>query len=57
MGTAALTTRGMNEQALRQVAGFIIEALKAPTDESHLAKVNQAVVEMLKSYPVPADAK
>jgi glycine hydroxymethyltransferase len=57
MGTAALTTRGMNEQALRQVAGFIIEALKSPTDESHLAKVNQAVVEMLKSYPVPADAK
>jgi hypothetical protein len=39
------------------VAGFIIEALKAPTDESHLAKVNQAVVEMLKCYPVPADAK
>lgn len=57
MGTAALTTRGMDEQALRQVAGFIIEALKAPTDESHLAKVNQAVVEMLKCYPVPADAK
>jgi len=57
MGTAALTTRGMNEQVLRQVAGFIIEALKAPTDESHLAKVNQAVVEMLKSYPVPAEAK
>lgn len=57
MGTAALTTRGMDEQALRQVAGFIIEALKAPTDESHLAKVNQAVVEMLKCYPVPADFK
>ena len=57
MGTAALTTRGMDEQGLRQVAGFIIEALKAPTDDAHLAKVNQAVVEMLKSYPVPADAK
>lgn len=55
MGTAALTTRGMDEKALRQVAGFIIEALTAPDDDAHLAKVAGAVAEMLKSYPVPAD--
>ncbi|MBI1321723.1 aminotransferase class I/II-fold pyridoxal phosphate-dependent enzyme [bacterium] len=56
MGTAALTTRGMDESAIRQVAGYIIEALKAPDDDAHLAKVAAAVAEMLKSFPVPADA-
>lgn len=55
MGTAALTTRGMDEAAIRQVAGHIVEALKAPDDDAHLAKVAAAVAEMLKSYPVPAD--
>ena len=56
MGTAALTTRGMDEQAIRQVAAHIIEALKSPTDDTHLAKVAAGVAEMLKSYPVPAEA-
>lgn len=55
MGTAALTTRGMDENALRQVAGYIIEALKSPDDDAHLAKVAAAVAEMLGNYPVPAD--
>ena len=55
MGTAALTTRGMDESAIRQVAAFIIEALKSPDDADHLAKVSAAVAEMLKNYPVPAD--
>ncbi len=55
MGTAALTTRGMDESAIRQVAAFIIEALKSPDDADHLAKVAAAVAEMLKNYPVPAD--
>ncbi len=55
MGTAALTTRGMDESAIRQVAGYIVEALKAPDDDAHLANVAAAVAEMLKSYPVPAD--
>ncbi|MFM8728109.1 MAG: serine hydroxymethyltransferase, partial [Planctomycetaceae bacterium] len=32
MGTAALTTRGMDESAIRQVAAFIVEALKSPDD-------------------------
>lgn len=55
MGTAALTTRGMDEAAIRQVAAYIIEALKAPEDDAHLGKVAAAVADMLKSYPVPAD--
>jgi glycine hydroxymethyltransferase len=55
MGTAALTTRGMDEAAIRQVAAFIIEALKSPDDNDHLTKVAAAVAEMLKNYPVPAD--
>lgn len=55
MGTAALTTRGMDESAIRQVAAFIVEALKSPDDHDHLAKVAAAVAEMLRNYPVPAD--
>ncbi|MFM7316276.1 MAG: serine hydroxymethyltransferase, partial [bacterium] len=55
MGTAALTTRGMDESAIRQVAAFIVEALKSPDAHDHLAKVAAAVAEMLRNYPVPAD--
>ena len=55
IGTPALTTRGMKEDALRQVAGWIIEVLGAPDDAGVVERVRGAIHEFVQDYPVPAD--
>ncbi|MDR3633711.1 MAG: serine hydroxymethyltransferase [Isosphaeraceae bacterium] len=56
MGTPALTTRGMREDAIRQVAAFIVEVLEAPDDAARAERVRDAIREFARDYPVPADA-
>lgn len=56
MGTPALTTRGMREDAIRQVAGWIIRVLAAPDDAALAEKVRNEIREFVTHYPVPADA-
>ena len=55
MGTPALTTRGLKEDAIRDVAKWIVAALKAPDDEANAARVRSEIHEFVKDYPVPAD--
>jgi glycine hydroxymethyltransferase len=55
LGTPALTTRGMREDALRQVGRWIVDALATPDDEPKLAKIRAAIHEFVKNYPVPSD--
>ena len=55
IGTPALTTRGMHEDAIRQVAAWIVQALAAPDDEANLGRVRAEVREFARDYPVPAD--
>jgi glycine hydroxymethyltransferase len=55
MGTPALTTRGMAEDAIRQVAAWIIEVLAAPDDERRAARIRGEIAEFVQDYPVPAD--
>jgi glycine hydroxymethyltransferase len=57
MGTPALTTRGMREDAIRLVAGWIIEVCHAPEDEAVAARVRGEIREFVRGYPVPADLK
>ncbi len=52
LGTAALTTRGMKEPEMAQVAGFMDRALGAPDDESLLARVKGEVAEMASGFPL-----
>lgn len=49
IGTPAMTTRGMKEDAMVKIAGFMAEALKAsrPTEE-----IKKDVLALLKEYPL-----
>jgi len=55
MGTPALTTRGLREDAIRQVAAWIIQILAAPDDAGLAARTRDAIREFARDYPVPAD--
>jgi glycine hydroxymethyltransferase len=54
VGTPALTTRGMREPELRQIAGWIAEVLAAPDDTAVQKRVRAAVEEMCVAFPAPA---
>jgi len=56
MGTPALTTRGMREDAIRQVAAWIVSVLAAPDDGALAARTREAIREFARDYPVPSDA-
>jgi glycine hydroxymethyltransferase len=53
LGTPALTTRGMKEAEMRQVADFIHRVLVAGDDEAGRLKVRGAVREMCAQFPLP----
>ena len=56
LGTPALTTRGMKEPEMRQVAKWITEVLTRPTDDDLVSRVRGGVRELCEQFPVPADA-
>jgi glycine hydroxymethyltransferase len=56
MGTPALTTRGLREDGMKQVAAWIITVLSAPDDGPLAARTREAIREFARDYPVPADA-
>jgi glycine hydroxymethyltransferase len=57
IGTPALTSRGMGTDQMTQIGGWIVKALKNPTDESVLGTIRGEVKELCGSFPVPADAQ
>ncbi len=56
VGSPAVTTRGMKEPEMRQIAGFIVEVLKSKGDEKVLAAVAEKVLGLTKRFPAPAEA-
>ena len=52
-GTPAITTRGMKEDEIKKVAGWINEAVGARDDENKLAKIKNEVKEFCLKFPVP----
>jgi len=56
IGTPALTTRGMRETEMRQIAGWIGDVLAAPEDAALQARVAGQVRELGRHYPAPSDA-
>ena len=54
LGTPALTTRGMREQQMHQIAEWIGEALLARQDASVLRRVRAKVLEMAEAFPLYA---
>jgi glycine hydroxymethyltransferase len=55
LGTPALTTRGMKESEMDQIAEWIDAAITAHGNEAKLAKLHAAVKDFTKDYPLPGD--
>lgn len=52
IGTPALTTRGMREAEMRQVADWMAHILERPTDADRIASVRAEVREMCALFPL-----
>jgi glycine hydroxymethyltransferase len=53
LGTPAATTRGMVEDDMRRLAGWMVEALRRPRDTEHLARLRAQVEAHCSRFPVP----
>ncbi len=52
LGTPAVTTRGMKEKDMEQIAAFIDDALTHREDENKLAEIAQQVKKFLAQFPL-----
>jgi glycine hydroxymethyltransferase len=52
LGTPALTTRGMQEQEMKIIAGLIKTALENPESETILIEVRETVSELCSNFPI-----
>lgn len=52
LGTAALTTRGLKENHIEPIVGFIDEVLSEPDNEQVISSVRKRVNEMMKTFPL-----
>ncbi|MCT1402518.1 serine hydroxymethyltransferase [Virgibacillus sp. LDC1] len=57
IGTPAVTSRGMDEQAMVTIAKIIAMTLKQPKDEATLEKAGRLVAELTDQYPLYAEMK
>jgi len=53
VGTPAVTTRGMKEAEMEQIASFIQQVLKNTDDDALLTEVRKEVLELTSRFPVP----
>jgi glycine hydroxymethyltransferase len=54
VGTPAVTTRGMKEEEMLEIADLIAEALEKRTDEDALARVRDKVHDLTRRFPLPS---
>ncbi|MCL4812894.1 MAG: serine hydroxymethyltransferase [Vicinamibacteraceae bacterium] len=52
IGTPAVTTRGMREPQMQQIAEFIVRALRTPEDDGALAMVRDEVETLCREFPL-----
>ena len=54
VGTPAMTTRGMKEPEMRQIAGWIVKALEMRNDDAALQRIRGEVAELCNQFPLYA---
>src|SRR5438552_7068860 len=54
VGTPAVTTRGMKEEEMLEVADLMAEALTKRTDEAALNRVREKVRQLTRRFPLPS---
>lgn len=54
LGTPALTTRGMKEQEMEQIADWIDEAITHAGDDTKLADLRADIKEFARNFPLPS---
>ena len=52
VGTAAITTRGLNETDMRKIVGYIDRVLQSPEDTDSIAEVRNQVNQWMSNYPL-----
>ena len=52
IGTPALTTRGMNEPEMKQIAGWIAEVIESKGNEATISKVRGNVKALCRTFPL-----
>ena len=57
LGTPAITTRGLTEQHMAQIAKWMRQAVDARDDDATLEKLHQEVKAFALQYPLPSDKK
>lgn len=56
MGTPALTTRGLREEHMAQLAEWMKQAIDARDDDAKLAEIRREVKELTAQFPLPSDS-
>ncbi len=57
LGTPALTTRGMKEAEMEQIAQWIDDAITDHRDDHKLASIRATIREFANNFPLPGEAK
>jgi glycine hydroxymethyltransferase len=53
LGTPASTTRGMMEEEMRRIAGWIVDALRHPAEAARLTRISTHVKDLSAEFPIP----
>lgn len=57
LGTPAITTRGLHEEHMEQVADWMRKAIDARADDKKLAAIQKEVTAFAQEFPLPSDSK